>query len=190
MVSVESLRNRPPGKWDPTRGRCPSLPESLFPFADFRFSFAAPNGGTLSDPGPVAPAPGPAAGGSPCRPAAHGWQFRFIFSPLRRARSARSIGPTGGYFLRAKRAGGPRLGGFRPKSGAGSRGGLMWEFTKGARTYESLINLTKSCKWSNWKVPRSGGLGAWLSGYSAVGAFSNRYFLVWVCCWLSESGVA
>ena len=53
---------------------------------------AAPNGGTLTDPGLIHPALGLAAGGFPWGRVAQSGNFQFILRPLRRGRSARSIG--------------------------------------------------------------------------------------------------
>ena len=77
--------------------------EYFFCLAFFSFSAAAPGGGTLGDLGLISPAPGLAVGGFPWGPAAQSGQFRFILSPLRRGRSARSIGALVGWVSRSLR---------------------------------------------------------------------------------------
>ena len=93
MLTAKLVRKKPgihpTRKRDPVWGRYHSLLEHLLCFP---FSAAVPDGETLSDPGLINPALGLAVGGFPWGAAAQSGKFQIVLRPLRRGRSARSIG--------------------------------------------------------------------------------------------------
>ena len=89
LVRKKSLESTPPEKGTLFVGRYHSLLEHLLCFL---FSAAVPDGETLSDPGLINPALGLAVGGFPWGAAAQSGQFQIVLRPLRRGRSALSIG--------------------------------------------------------------------------------------------------
>ena len=111
VFGTRSQESTPPGKWDPSRGRCPSLPESVS--CSQIWQGAAPNGEPRSVPPPPAGREVPRLAASRLGRVAENGLFQFILSPLRRGRTARcyfDIVGSGSRALQRRRARDPEGG--------------------------------------------------------------------------------